>query len=118
MAVRKKSESTEDVPKVSLKSRLQDVQQALDLVRSQIRQFDFTPEQVFGYLGKADASNLKREASGQASPPPAAKKAAAKRAAKAVNVAEDTRAAPLASNTVKTALNPAAAWPFPAGSRR
>jgi len=128
---------------VSLKSRLQEVQQVLDLVRSHIREFDFTPEQVFGYHAKADASNLKHEISGQVPVRPAAKKAAAasktaavkrkasggttasrtgerdsaaKRVAKVAGVAEEPPAATSAS-TVKTSLNPAAAWPFPTGSR-
>ncbi|CAD6559598.1 hypothetical protein LMG27952_06910 [Paraburkholderia hiiakae] len=141
MAVRTNGESMDGAKKVSRKSGLQEVQQALDLVRSQIRQFDFTPEQVFGYHGKADVSNLKSEESG-ASVPAVAKKAArktaavkraasgdaprktgeggpaAKRTAKAASVAEGAPAVPTASNTVKTSLNPASAWPFPAGSRR
>ncbi|MFM0703590.1 hypothetical protein [Paraburkholderia sediminicola] len=139
MSVRKKNESTGGGPTVSLKSRLQEVQQMLDAVRSHIRHHGFTPEQVFGYQGKVDASNLKDEASGPAPVHPAAKKAApkkaaatkrmapdgtarktgesspaAKRAAKAPPVVEETPSAP---SVPKRALNPAAAWPFPTGSR-
>ncbi|WP_143189259.1 hypothetical protein [Paraburkholderia lycopersici] len=139
MSVRKKNESTGGSPTASLKSRLQEVQQTLDAVRSHIRHHGFTPEQVFGYQGKADASNLKDEAPGPAPVRPVAKKAApkkavaakrtapdgaarrtgesrpaAKRATKAAPVAEDARSAAPAP---KPALNPAAAWPFPGGSR-
>lgn len=142
MTVQKKNESTGDAPTVSLKSRLQEVQQVLDLVRSQIQKFDFTPEQVFGYQAKANASNLKDEVLRLAPMLPAAKKAAArktaavkrtasggttarktgvrgsaaKRVAKAANVAEDPPSATPAT-VVKTPLNPAAAWPYPTDSQ-
>ncbi|MFM0307775.1 hypothetical protein P0D71_08235 [Paraburkholderia sp. RL17-383-BIF-A] len=142
MTVRKKNESTGNAPAVSVKSRLQEVQRVLDLVRSQIRKFDFTPEQVFGYQAKADAANLKDEVLGQAPVLPAAKKTAARktaavkrtasggatarktgergstarRVAGVASVAEDTPPATPAT-VVKTSLNPAAAWPFPTGSR-
>jgi hypothetical protein len=119
VSVKKKNESAGGSPAVSLKARLQEVQQTLNAVRSHIRHHGFTPEQVFGYEGKADASNLKDEVAAPARVRPAAKKAApkkaaaAKRAAKSPPIAEKTP--PVAS--IKTALNPASAWPFPTGSR-
>lgn len=142
MTVRKKTESTGDAPAVSPKSRLQEVQLVLDLVRSQIQRFDFTPEQLFGYQAKADTSNLKNEVLSEAPSLPAAKRTATskttaakrtasrgatvrktgergspvKRVPKVASVVEDLPSAAPAAE-VKTSLNPTAAWPFPTGSR-
>lgn len=139
VSTQKKKESTGGSPSVSPQSRLQKVQQMLDAVRAHILHHGFTPEQVFGYQGKADASNLKDEASSPAPVHLAEKKAAPKKAAAAKRTAPDStarktgeprpaakrvvKAAPVAEETPsaasvpKSPLNPAAAWPFPSGNR-
>lgn len=71
-------------------ARLAELQAVLDEVRVRVTEYGLTVEQVFGAEASCD---VKEETA----------------------VAEHSSSAPAA--TVKTALNPAAAWPFPTGSR-
>jgi hypothetical protein len=121
-----KASSAEDAAQ-SEEARLNDAQRVLDEVRSFISQYGFTPEQVFGYQGQVVSSNIALEASHCAPDDSAPKKTAPRKAkarttspkkAPAVVVEEPQVAAEEApAAAVRATLNPASAWPFPAGSR-
>ena len=58
MSSRKVTSQCESSTVIFRKANLEDVQQVLDEVRASITKYRFTPEQVFGYRGKADAANV------------------------------------------------------------
>lgn len=131
MPSRKVRDQAEDSRMVSSKVRLKEVQQVLDEMRSLIRQYGFTPEQVFGYHGKAEFANLIADGNSSSVSPIVAKKQAMRQriaAGKAAPAKPAVRPASLnkpeapkklksgtAPSPSSTVLNPTAAWPFPSG---
>lgn len=75
-------------------ARLAELDEAIAQVQKLVRDYELTPEQVFGAEFAAESDQANDKGAQQA---PAASTAPA--------------------SSVKTALNPAAAWPFPTGSR-
>ena len=134
MSSRKVTSQCESSTVIFRKANLEDVQQVLDEVRASITKYRFTPEQVFGYRGKADAANVSPgpdASSANASTPkkaprkspgasrtPGGKSTKPKRVVRGAPAATpDASASQQPEAAVKTTLNPADAWPFPSGSR-
>ncbi|MDN7907532.1 hypothetical protein QZM18_25925 [Burkholderia diffusa] len=135
MSSRKVTSQSESSTVIVRKANLEDVQQVLDEVRASITKYRFTPEQVFGYRGKADAANVSpgpdassanastpKKAAPRKSPGPSrtpgGKSTKPKRVVRgAPEATPDVSASQQPEAAVKTALNPANAWPFPTGSR-
>ena len=81
-------------------ARLAELDEVIAQVQKLVREYELTPEQVFGAELAAESNQANDEGAHKV---PLAPQAAA--------------ASTALASTVKTALNPAAAWPFPTGSR-
>ncbi|WP_233345181.1 hypothetical protein [Burkholderia cepacia] len=135
MSSRKVTSQCESSTVISRKAYLEEVQQVLDEIRASITKYRFTPEQVFGYRGKAAPANVSPGPDSSPVIASATKKVAPRKSpdpsrthgGKSMKPKRVVRGSPEMMPDVpasqqpmagpKTALNPAAAWPFPTGSR-